>query len=163
MARRSFEERSGPAHPGMDRWMHCSALMHGRLSVVLFGGPWALLTAGCGGAPFEAASSQPAIDASVEASAGDTTADAGASTDGAVAGGDASTGAPSSTFPCGQQACTAVTQYCFGSIARQPTCRSTPSACLPSPSCACVEQRDTQCANPTCTSDGGAVTVTCKL
>ena len=139
--------------------------MHGRFSVVLFGGSWALFAVGCGGAPFEAASSQSTLDAAVEASAVDTSADAGggASTDGAVAAGDASHPAPSASFSCGQETCTTATEYCSGSIARSPACRSTPNACLPSPGCACIEQHDTQCASPTCTSDGGAITVTCKL
>jgi hypothetical protein len=118
---------------------------------------------GCGGVAFEAPSSQSTLDASVEASAGDARTDAGDVADVAVADAVADAGAPSAAFACGQETCTAPSKYCYAAIARQPTCRSTPSACLPSPSCACVEQRDTQCASPSCTSDGGAVTVTCKL
>jgi hypothetical protein len=125
----------------MDRGVHLFAPMHGSSSFVRLGWTCALLAMGCGGVAFEAPSSQSTLDASVEASAGDARTDAGDVADVAVADAVADAAA----------------------IARQPTCRSTPSACLPSPSCACVEQRDTQCASPSCTSDGGAVTVTCKL
>ena len=146
--------------------MQPASAMHARRSAALFVGALALSTSGCGGAPFEAPPPLSGVDGSVDAdAAGASPTDAGTTPDGGASVGDNDAGAPSPTFVCGQQTCAAPQQYCFvpGSLTRTPTCRSTPSVCLPSPGCACVEQRDTQCASPTCQSDGLKITVTCKL
>jgi hypothetical protein len=130
----------------------------------LFVGALALTASGCGGSPFEAPPPPSGVDGSVEVADAASATDAGTSTDATASAGD-DAGAPASTFACGQETCTAPEQYCFvpGPLTRPPTCRSTPSACLPNPGCACVEQRDTQCVSPSCKSYGLNITVTCKL
>ncbi len=145
--------------------MHFAEVMHAHSTLVIVVGS-SLLAVGCGGVPFESGGFS-SVDASTDGPAddGSTAGDATALPDAEPTTRDAGTMPAPSVFSCGQGTCSAPGEYCFvpASLSRQPACRSVPSACEPMPTCACIEQRDAQCASPSCSSDGSAITLTCKL
>lgn len=88
------------------------------------------------------------------------------------AGGQGGTTTTSATFACGEDTCSASTEFCRDRLPLQPPpvgegsevieCLPLPDECNGVPSCSCVPQLGT-CDVIDCTvGDGGAVTVICK-